>query len=464
VNASSDELLGAGDPIVRSAADASALGMAFELEAKADGSRRFTFVGQRCLAVNGVPAEVAMTDAATLYKMILPEHRTAFDTAEAEALARLKPFDIEVAMRRADGEVRWHRIASMPRRQPDGAILWDGLQVDVTDRRRMAAELLEQRRRLEVAVEAAGLGFWEWDVQAGKVTWSEHNKALYGLGPDDPVSIRRYMELVHPEDVDAVRAAFLAARDRPEGGDYSIEHRVVTPTGEQRWILAHARVATGPDGEARLVVGTSLDITARKAAEERRSLLMGELAHRAKNGIAILMAIVSQTARGQETVEGFLEVIMARLQAMADSQDLVTASGGRPVPLSDVVGQALKPFGPTRVSIDPAMAEVTLRGDMAIGTGLLLHEMATNAVKYGALSNGKGRVAVALESAPEGRAAFSWRESGGPPADKPSKPGFGARLLQQVLRPQGGEVTFAFAPEGFQARVEFPLPSGRPAA
>jgi PAS domain S-box-containing protein len=461
LNASSDELLGAGDPIVRSAADASALGMAFELEAKADGARRFTFVGQRCLAVNGVPAEVAMTDAATLYNMILPEHRAAFDAAEAGALVRLEPFDIEVAMRRADGAVRWHRIASMPRRQPDGTILWDGLQVDVTDRRRMAAELLEQRRRLEVAVEAAGLGFWEWEVGAGKVTWSDHNKALYGLAPDAEVSVQRYLEMVHPDDVDGVRQAFQAARDQPEGGDYSIEHRIVTPTGELRWIAAHARVAKNTDGSAGLVVGTSLDITARKAAEERRALLMGELAHRAKNGIAILMAIVSQTARGQETVEGFLEVIMARLQAMADSQDLVTASGGRPVALSDVIGQALKPFGPARVSIDPAMAEVTLRGDMAIGTGLLLHEMATNAVKYGALSNGKGRVAVALEPAREGRAAFSWRESGGPPSGEPNKPGFGTRLLQQVLRPQGGEVTFAFAPEGFQARVEFPLPLGR---
>jgi two-component sensor histidine kinase len=269
--------------------------------------------------------------------------------------------------------------------------------------------------------------------------------------------------MVHPEDVESVRAAFLATRDKPGGGDYSIEHRIVTPTGEQRWIAAHARVANDAAGEARLVVGTSLDITARKAAEERRALLMGELAHRAKNGIAILMAIVSQTARGQKTVEGFLEVIMARLQAMADSQDLVTESGGRPVALSDVIGQALKPFDPARVSIDPAMAEVTLRGDMAIGAGLLLHEMATNAVKYGALSNSRGRVAVVLETAPDGRAAFSWRESGGPPSGKPSKPGFGTRLLQQVLRPQGGEVTFAFEPEGFHARVEFPLPFVRPA-
>ncbi len=430
--------------------------MAFVLEVKPDGARRFVFAGPRCLGVNGVTGEEAMADAALILDRILPDHRAAFDAAEAEARANLTPFDVEVAMRGPDGELCWRRFASLPRAQPDGSVLWDGLQIDVNDRHTMAAELLEQHRRLEVAVEAAGLGFWEWEVDASKVTWSEQNKALYGLAPDAVISIERYLDMVHPDDVEGVRQAFLAARDRPEGGDYSIEHRIVRPTGEQRWIAAHARVANDAPGEARLVVGTSLDITARKAAEERRALLMGELAHRAKNGIAVLMAIVSQTARGQETVEGFLELLMARLKAMADSQDLVTAAGGRPVPLSDVIAQALKPFGPARVSIDPAMAEVTLRGDMAIGTGLLLHEMATNAVKYGALSAGKGRVAVALEPAPEGRAAFSWRETGGPPSGNPSRPGFGTRLLQQVLRPQGGEVTFAFEPEGFRARVEFP--------
>ena len=446
--------LGEGDP--RFAADATALGMPFVLEVKPDGARRFLFAGPRCLAVNGVTGAAAMADAALVLDRILPEHRARFDDAEAEARASLQAFDVEVAMRGADEEVRWRRFACLPRPQADGSVQWDGLQIDVTDRRQMAAALVEQRRRLEVAVEATGLGFWEWDIAAGEVTWSDRNKAPYGLAPDDPVTVERYLELVHPDDVDAVREAFQSARDRPSGGDYSIEHRVAGADGRQRWILTHGRVATDADGEAQLVVGTSLDITERKAAEERRSLLMGELAHRAKNGIAVVMAIVSQTARGQETVEGFQELLMARLQAMANSQDLVTASGGRPVGLGDVVDKALSPFGKARVDFDPALSEVTVRGDMAIGMGLLLHEMATNAVKYGALSKRSGRVAIDRETAPEGRAAFAWRESGGPPASPPETPGFGTRLLQQVLRPQGGEVTFAFEPQGFRARAEFP--------
>src|SRR5215218_1638447 len=136
-----------GGPIIRASADASSLGMAFQIETSPDGGRRFTFVGPRCLAVNGVAAEAVMADPSILYNLILPEHREAFAVAEAQAVALMQPFDVEVAMQRPDGIVRWQRIASMPRPQPDVRVLWDGLQIDVTDRRRMASELEEQRRR-----------------------------------------------------------------------------------------------------------------------------------------------------------------------------------------------------------------------------------------------------------------------------------------------------------------------------
>jgi PAS domain S-box-containing protein len=430
--------------------------MAFILAIAPDGARRFVFAGPRCLGVNGVEAETVMRDADVFFDMILPEHRAAFAATEAEARARLQPFDIEVAMRRADGAVRWHRLAALPRSQPDGSVFWDGLQVDITDRHQMADMLREQRRRLEVAVEATGLGFWEWDLEAGTLAWSERNKQLFGLPASAEVTLERYLELVHPDDLPKVTEAYQAARGRPQGGDYSLEHRVVRPDGEVVWIRTTGRVSTDDEGQARLVVGTSLDITERKAAEERRSLVMGELAHRAKNGIAVMMAMVLQTGRGQESVKGFKDLLLARLRAMADSQDLVTASGGGPVVLADVIGKAVAPFDRGRFDVDEGLGQVTIRGEMAVGMGLLLYEMATNAVKYGALSNSGGRVTIALEPADEGRAVFRWREWGGPQVGPAAATGFGTRLLNQVLRPQGGQVKFDFDPMGFHARVEFP--------
>jgi PAS domain S-box-containing protein len=431
--------------------------MAFVIQTRLDRAPSFIFAGPRCQAVNGVSGEAAMADAACLFDRILPEHREAFLSALSAGHRTREALDIEVAMRGGDDEVRWRRFAATPRAQPDGSVLWDGLQIDVTDRRLMAADLAEQRWRLEMAAEATGLGFWEWDVTAGSVRWSGRNRELFGLGPDDEITVARYLELVHPDDRDSVRQAFAAARDKPAGGDYSLEHRIVTPGGDQRWILTNGRVITGADGQAQLVVGTSLDVTERKAREERRALLVGELAHRAKNGITVMMAIVAGTARGQETVEGYRELLMARLQAMATSLDLVTTAGSGVAPLNDVIQKAIAPFGQRRFDLDPALADLTLRGDMAAGMGLLLHEMATNAAKHGALSRDRGRVEVAVETAGPGRAAFRWREVGGPKVKLSGRQGFGTRLLQQVLRPQGGEVKFEFKPEGFHASVEFPV-------
>lgn len=440
------------DEPLRHVAEASPLGMAYQIIASPDGSqRRFSFVGQGCEALNGVSAEAAMADPSALYDLILPEHRKAFLRAEAEALAERRPFDIEVAMRLPDGQVRWRRIASAPRVMGDGSTVWDGLQIDVTERRRIAEELEEQRRRLEMAVEATGLGFWEWDSRTGVITWSERNRELFGVGPTTKITAARYMELVHPEDRERVREAYRAARSQPGGSDFSVEYRAVAEDGQVRRILAHGRVvvdAAGPN----LVVGTSLDVTALRAAEEHRDLMMGELAHRSKNGIAVVMSIVKQSARGVDTVADFEALLTARLKSMADSQDLVTEAGGRPVPLAEVVRRALAPFGLGRFDLDLAPGEVMVGGDIAVGVGLLLHEMATNAVKHGALSGAEGRVAVA---APE-PGALTWRETGGPVVRPPSRPGFGTRLLEQALRNRGGRVEFAFEPEGFQARTTFP--------
>lgn len=437
-------------------ADTIGLGMAYQIVVPPDGGGpRFAYVGPNCLALNGVTAQAVMADPNVLHDLLLPDHRERLIQARAKALARQSRFDIEVALRRPDGEIRWSRIASAPRPGSAGAI-WDGVQVDITDRKRVELELQAQRSRLELAVEATGLGLWEWDLRADRLTFTDRNRAIYGLAPGAEVDIDGYMQMVHNKDRDGLHQAYLAARDMSGGGEFSHEYRVFRTDREPIWVQTSGRVICDEGGPMQ-VVGTTLDITARRKAEENRELVLGELGHRAKNGLSIVMALVSQTARNAPSVAAFEAILTARLQSMADSQTLVTTSGGRPPLLSDLVDLVLKPFDLSRFDLDEGLSKVGLTPDMALALALLLHEMATNALKYGALSATGGRVAIGCAFARPGHAVMAWEERGGPPVSLSNKLGFGSRLLQAALRNQGGGVEARFDPHGFNARLEFPI-------
>ncbi|HYD46583.1 MAG TPA: PAS domain-containing protein [Phenylobacterium sp.] len=433
-----------------------AYGMAFQIRGEADGkTRRFVYVSPSCEGLNGITAEAALADPMALYSLILPEHQERIFAAEQKAVDTLTPFDIEVPFRRPDGGVRWCRITSLPRVEPDGSTLWDGVQIDVTERREAEAKAAESRRRLDQVVETTGLGLWEYDIRADRLTWSERTKALYGLPADADVTFERYRAAVHPEDREHTLAVYETVRDTAGGGDFSFEHRTVAPDGQVRWVLAHGRVIW--DGEEpALVLGSSLDITERKRAEEQHALLVREMAHRAQNGLAVMMSLVSQSARGAVSVEEYEEKLTARLQAMAASQALITEAGGGALALDALIDQTLTPFGLERFDLTPANARIELSPDLAMGLALLLHELATNAVKYGALSAPNGRVALAWRSENES-GEVTWREIGGPPPQPPTRKGFGSRLMEAALRPRGGAAEVSFEPDGLYGRLSFPL-------
>lgn len=318
-------------------------------------------------------------------------------------------------------------------------------------------DLRERLRRLEAAVEATGLGLWEWNARTGALTWNARNRELLGADPDAPVTIEDYSALVHPDDREVMRQAYRAAADQPQGGLLSFEHRTLAaPGGKTRWILSRGRVTKDAEGVL-LAVGSNLDITDRKTAEERRSLLLRELAHRAKNGILVMMTIVAQTAKRAEGVKDFEAVLMGRLQSMADSQDLVTKADGRALRLAELLERALTPFDRTRFDVDPRLEEISISNEMVVAMALLLHELSTNAVKYGALSAPAGRVALGLAQAGEGKAQMTWVERGGPQVKPVARKGFGTRLMEISLRNDGGHVVVRFEPAGFAADIHFPL-------
>lgn len=197
-----------------------------------------------------------------------------------------------------------------------------------------------------------------------------------------------------------------------------------------------------------------------EAAEAELRVLVGELAHRGRNAIAVLMAIVSQSIRRASSLKEAEEIINARLDALARAQDEVLKAGGGATSLPALLSRTLEPFDPTRFELEHEGAAV-VNPSAAAAICLVVHELATNAVKYGALSGG-GRVHVRCREV-DGKSRVEWREIGGPKVEPPAAHGFGHRLLSMALSPHGGSATRRFDPDGVVCDIEIPMPQTRSA-
>ncbi len=190
-------------------------------------------------------------------------------------------------------------------------------------------------------------------------------------------------------------------------------------------------------------------------AQDRLQTMVGELAHRNRNALSVIMSIVSQSARAAGSSEEAAQIINERLGALAKAQELLLAGGSDVASLRALLEATVTPFGLERFTIAPSEdAEVT--AEVAAPLGLLFHEMATNAAKHGALSETEGRVLIdwTIEG---GAAHLRWREVGGPEVSEPSRRGFGTRLLVAALTPHDGKVERRFEPQGVVCELQLPV-------
>ena len=236
---------------------------------------------------------------------------------------------------------------------------------------------------------------------------------------------------------------------------------LVAPDGSAIWALGSFWIAGG----LVIAVAAALADSVRELRLSRGKLtqtqaqlqtLVGELAHRSRNALFVIMAIVSQSARAAGSAADAERIINARLEALLRAQEATLQADGASASLRPLLQRALEPFGLERIVIAPA-PEVQVEADVAMGLGLLFHELATNALKYGALSLPPGRILIEW-TVDAGFARFLWREVGGPPVTAPSKKGFGARLLDTALVPQGGKAERRFEPEGMVCELRIPEP------
>jgi two-component sensor histidine kinase len=284
-----------------------------------------------------------------------------------------------------------------------------------------------------LATEATEVGIWEWNVATDRIWWDAQMFRIYGMIPTDDgfVSYADWAGSVLPEDL--LRQEELLHKTVRDGGRGEREFRIRRmDNGERRDIHAVETVRANAEGRVEWVVGTNLDITKRKQAEEHIRLLMGEVNHRSRNLLGIVQSIAKLSARHADPVH-YASDLSERISSLAACQNLLVASEWKGVNIADLARAQLSSFRDLigyRILIDGVPAR--LRPSAAQGIGMALHELATNAAKYGALSNDDGRVRISWDvEAKETEPMFSmqWLEVNGPRVVAPTRTGFGRTVI-----------------------------------
>src|SRR5260221_8003 len=316
---------------------------------------------------------------------------------------------------------------------PSGARRAGFVVVDITSRRSAERTAALQFERVSLALDAAAMGIWEYDIIADRFSWDARTRDLFALGADGP-DYDGFIETVHPDDAPRILAAAEAAMAGDHDGLYQVEHRIRAADGSFRWVKSAAKVVKGADGEPSHILGAVRDVTVEVQARERQDLLVAELNHRVKNSFATVRAIALQTLRATPDPAAFQRAFSARVGLLSHTHCLLSANAWEHTQLSALIRQTLMVFlGPVRLSGPPVT--IMVAPERALTMAVLLHELATNAVKYGALSVESGTVNLTWSVIGE-RVEIDWVERGGPRVSAPEHSGFGTRLLRTML---GGE-------------------------
>ena len=239
-----------------------------------------------------------MRDAGVLFQQIPPEYLQHIADAEQRSARDFSDFKMEVPMQRPDGELRWMRVRARPQLQ-DGRMVWDGVQTDITERKRAEEAVRESEERLRLSNEAAGIVTFTIDVETGCVLYPQETAAMLGVPNVGKISLEAAFSRVHWDDVAQVRSQYEAALKGSGESPLKVDFRYVRLGGEVSWIAWTGRVdfREGPEGRIPFrVAGACVDITERKHQEERIKLLMAEVNHRSKNMLTVVQSIARQTA------------------------------------------------------------------------------------------------------------------------------------------------------------------------
>lgn len=329
-------------------------------------------------------------------------------------------------------------------------------------REKMERSLRESEDRLRLALASAETGAWDWDLKTGVLLWDQRMRELWGLKAEDLISYEVFRAALEPADREMTEEAIRKAQALEEHAEYDVEYRVKgVRDGVERWVAATGRTQFA-DGVPVRMTGTARDITDRKRWEEQIHLLMREVTHRSKNLLAVIQAMARQTKLASRDVDDFEVRFSGRLQSLAAAHDLLVQCDWRGASMAEVVKSQLGHY------LDQQASQIEVDGPSLIVTpeaaqniGLAVHELSTNAAKYGALSVPGGRVKVrwihAANGGDDGRVHLTWTEQGGPEVIKPSRRGFGQVVTEQLTaRALQGTANLMFERAGVSWELDMP--------
>lgn len=330
------------------------------------------------------------------------------------------------------------------------------------ERREHEAVLSESEARLQEALTAGRVTAFDWNVQTDASQRSENAAQILGIDPQRPFTSADFLACVHPDD--RARYQMRAQSVRPESPSYADAFRFIRPDGREVWLEETATADFDPVGRLVRLKGLTRDVTARKQAEARQDLLIAELDHRVKNVLARVAVVAMYTREGSRSMDEFVRALDGRIQSMAAAHALLSQSRWQAVGLTDLVRHQLAPYA-TEANIAISGPDVMLGAAETQAVAMVMHELVTNAAKYGALSTSGGRISLSWQcgtpsDAPP-RLQIEWRETGGPPITAVVRPGYGTSLIRELIPHElGGKVDLELASTGAVCRIEISLGQG----
>ncbi|MGA7183836.1 MAG: response regulator [Pseudolabrys sp.] len=333
-----------------------------------------------------------------------------------------------------------------------------GLEARVAERTAALAsstlQLRQSERMRSLALAAGQMGSWEWNVARGSIVWDQGQCEIFGVDPSTFVpTLESIQPLINPEDFELLDRSF--RKITKTTNTFQTEFRVLRPNGDVRWCTGTAAASFDEMGRPIWLSGVTSDITERKRAEERQILLAEEVDHRARNVVAVVQSIMRLTRA--DSIDDYIGALDGRIGALSNAHRLLAGSRWEGADLTRLVEEEFAPYrasgnervksrGPN-VLLPPATAQTI---------ALALHELATNAAKYGALSVDPGYVELTWQTEP-GKLELVWTESGGPQIGPPDRRGYGSRaIVAGIERQLGGLVNFDWQASGLRCTLCVP--------